>query len=390
MRSNTERFEHGHPAMKTLRVLHVYKVYYPDSHGGIEQVICQLATANKSMGVENTVLCLSRTPRPDPISRPECRVIQTKALLDKASTPLGIEILSTFKRLVRQADIVHYHFPYPLQDLLHVAYGTRTPSVVTYHSDIIRQQRIKKLYEPLLMHRFLRRVSAIVATSPNYFRTSNILQRYQEKVSVIPIGIDPEAYPSPGPERLAKWHARLPAPFFLFVGVLRYYKGLDILLEAAAGAPHQVVIAGVGPYEASLKAKAETLGLDNVTFLGWIDDADKMALLQCCQGVVFPSHLRSEAFGVTLLEGAMCGKPLISTEIGTGTSYVNEHNVTGFTIAPSDPAALRQAMDTLAADPSLASAFGQAARERFATHFTAQAMARQYVELYRRLLQTAA
>nr|AIA85260.1 Glycos_transf_1 [uncultured Pseudomonas sp.] len=112
-----------------------------------------------------------------------------------------------------------------------------------------------------------------------------------------------------------------------------------------------------------------------------------MALLQLCRAVVFPSHLRSEAFGVTLLEGAMHGKPLISTEIGTGTSYVNEHNVTGLTVAPSDPTALRTAMDTLAGDPALAARFGQAARLRFETHFTAREMARQYVELYQTLIR---
>lgn len=372
-----------------LRVLHVYKVYYPDSHGGIEQVICQLAGAARCMGVESRVLCLSRTPRSQPIQRPECVVHQTKTLLDKASTPLGLEIFRTFPGLARQADILHYHFPYPVQDLLHVLHGTRLPSVVTYHSDIIRQQRMKKLYEPLLMHRFLGKVSSIVATSPNYFRTSDILQRYKDKVTVIPIGVDPSAYPAPGPERLAHWRARLPEPFFLFVGVLRYYKGLDILLDAAAGTPHRVVIAGAGPYAETLQRKAGAMGLDRVQFLGYIDEVDKMALLQLCRGVVFPSHLRSEAFGVTLLEGAMCGKPLISTEIGTGTSYVNEHNVTGLTVAPSDPEALRAAMNTLATDDALVARFGQAARDRFETHFTAQEMARQYVALYRTLRHRA-
>ncbi|MCA1985161.1 MAG: glycosyltransferase, partial [Desulfovibrio sp.] len=121
-----------------LRVLHVYKVYYPDSHGGIEQVICQLAGAARCMGVESRVLCLSRTPRSQPIQRPECVVHQTKTLLDKASTPLGLEIFRTFPGLARQADILHYHFPYPVQDLPHALHGTRPPSVVTSHSDLIR------------------------------------------------------------------------------------------------------------------------------------------------------------------------------------------------------------------------------------------------------------
>ncbi|MEJ2610669.1 MAG: glycosyltransferase, partial [Candidatus Thiodiazotropha sp.] len=82
-------------------------------------------------------------------------------------------------------------------------------------------------------------------------------------------------------------------------------------------------IAGAGPTERELKERVTRLGLNNVHLLGHVDDAEKVALMRLCRAVVFPSHLRSEAFGVTLLEGAIHSKPLISTEIGTGTSYIN-------------------------------------------------------------------
>ena len=80
------------------------------------------------------------------------------------------------------------------------------------------------------------------------------------------------------------------------------------------------------------------------SFLGAIPDEDKVALLTLCYGVVFPSHLRAEAFGVSLLEGAMFGKPMISSEIGTGTSHVNVGGVTGLVVPPGDSAALRAAL----------------------------------------------
>lgn len=71
------------------------------------------------------------------------------------------------------------------------------------------------------------------------------------------------------------------------------------MLEAAQGCDCPIAILGCGPLE------AEALGLSNVHFLGWQSDEDKVALLTLCTGVVFPSHLRSEAFGVALVEGAM-------------------------------------------------------------------------------------
>src|SRR5690606_19545518 len=113
------------------------------------------------------------------------------------------------------------------------------------------------------------------------------------------------------------WRERLGGEFFLFVGALRYYKGLKFLVEAARQTGLPVVLAGQGQLEPGLELPA------NVTLLGAVSEADKAALLALCRAFVFPSHLRSEAFGVALLEAAFAGVAMISCEIGTGTSYVN-------------------------------------------------------------------
>ena len=169
----------------------------------------------------------------------------------------------------------------------------------------------------------------------------------------------------------------------MFVGVLRYYKGLHILLEAAKGTLCPIVIVGAGPIETELKRKADETGLRNLHFLGFLPDEDKVALLTLCYAVVFPSHLRSEAFGISLLEGAMYGKPLISCEIGTGTSFINIADETGIVVSPNDPLALRQAMQTLWQNPEMAADMGRKAEERYWELFTADKMVNSYVELYR-------
>jgi glycosyltransferase involved in cell wall biosynthesis len=168
--------------------------------------------------------------------------------------------------------------------------------------------------------------------------------------------------------------------------VLRYYKGLHILLDAVAGSDYPVVIVGAGPIEEELKAHAARLGLKHVMFVGKLDDADKVALLTLCYAVAFPSHLRSEAFGISLLEGAMYGKPMISSEIGTGTSYINIHDETGLVVPPSDPQAFGAAMRTLWDNPALAQAMGKRAEERYQQLFTAERMASSYLALYQELV----
>lgn len=369
-----------------MNVLHFYKTYFPDTVGGVEQVINQLAISTAPLGVQSRVLTLTKDKDAETVLEIDGhQVHRCRQLFEVASTPFSLAVISEFKRLAAQADIIHYHFPYPFTDLLHFICQVDKPTVVSYHSDIVKQKQLMKLYRPL-KKRFLNSVDHIVAASPNYLSSSKVLADYQDKSSVIPYGLNAASYPQPCPQKQQYWRERLGEKFFLFVGMARYYKGLHILVEAAQHSDYPIVILGAGPMEASLKAQASALNIRNIHFLGFLDHADKIALLHLCYAFVFPSHLRSEAFGISLLEAAMCAKPLISCEIGSGTTYINQQDVTGLVIPPSDPQALRQAMDLLWADPELAQRYGEQARQRFQAIFTADKMAASYVELYQRLV----
>ncbi|WP_263147314.1 glycosyltransferase family 4 protein [Pseudomonas sp. RIT-PI-AD] len=368
-----------------MRVLHFFKTYLPQSVGGIEQVIYQLCRNSPAHGIRSDVLTLSAETEPRTLIHDGHQVHRARLDFQLASTGFSFEAPGRLRELAAEVDIVHYHFPWPFMDLAHFLTGMDKPTVVTYHSDIVRQRALLRLYKPL-MHRFLGSVDRIVATSPNYLETSPVLKHYRDKVRIIPIGIDREGYPPPEAHRLAHWRQQVGERFFLFVGVMRYYKGLHILLEALRGTDYPVVIVGAGPLEQQLRNQAAALGLTRVLFLGRIAEEDKVALLKLSSAIVFPSHLRSEAFGISLLEGAMFGKPMISSEIGTGTSYINIHGETGLVVPPSDPDAFREAMAFLWNNPAEASAMGARAEQRYEHLFTAAEMGLQYASLYRELL----
>ncbi|OHC27607.1 MAG: glycosyl transferase family 1 [Pseudomonadales bacterium RIFCSPLOWO2_12_59_9] len=368
-----------------MRVLHFFKTYLPESVGGIEQVIFQLCQSGAAHGVHSEVLTLSANPEPREVMVADHKVHRAKLDLQIASTGFSVSVFKRFRELAAQADIVNYHFPWPFMDLVHFASAVNKPVVVTYHSDIVRQKNLMRLYSPL-MHAFLRRADKIVAASPNYLETSSVLARYRDKTVVIPYGLDRGGYPVPSESCSAAWEQRFGRRFFLFVGVMRYYKGLHILLEAAQGTNYPIVIVGAGPLEQELREQAASLGLSNVHFLGRLGEEDKVALLQLCSAILFPSHLRSEAFGISLLEGAMYGKPMISSEIGTGTSYINIHGETGLVVPPSNPAAFREAMRTLWDNPAQAQEMGRKASQRYEQLFTSEQMGRQMAQLYRELL----
>lgn len=370
-----------------MRILHVYRTYFPDPPGGIQEAIRQTCLATASQGFENTVFTLSPTPRPSELESPEARIIRCRSWAAPASCDIGDwGAVRQFARAANWADVIHYHYPWPFADVLEKIVGPHKPKIITYHSDIVRQRLTKLVYTPL-MHLMLNAMNSIVATSPAYAATSPILTspRYKNRVRVIPLGVDKASYTSsPDQAILKKLGLESGAPYFLFLGALRYYKGLQFLIEAAKHVNLPIVIAGSGPAEASLRAWAVELGLQNVIFAGQVSEAEKMTLLKGCRAFVLPSHLRSEAFGVVLIEAGMCAKPMVSCEVGSGTSYANINEETGFVVPPENPIELANAMNRLL-DKDLAKTFGDAAEKRYEKLFSAGALGRAYADLYQEM-----
>jgi len=338
-----------------MKVLHFYKTYLPDTIGGVEQMINQIVLGVADLGVASEVLSLSLSVVEKTIEVDGHVVHRCRSNFEVASTPFSASAFKQFRQLALGVDLIHYHFPFPFSDIVHFATQVKKPTLVSYHSDIVKQKWLSKLYKPLT-HHFLSDIDHIVASSPNYLESSDTLSRFKHKASVIPFGLNKSSYPKATIKKLNAWREKFGPRFFLFVGVMRYYKGLHILVK-------------------------------NIHFTGFLPDEDKVALLELCYAVVFPSHLRSEAFGISLLEGAMYGKPLISCEIGTGTTYINIDKETGVVVPPNDPVALRQAMDYLWNNSKEALAMGVRAEARYRKLFTAERMAQSYAALYEKLLK---
>lgn len=371
---------------RPLRVLQVYRTYFPDPQGGLQEAIRQGCLATRPFGIQHRIFTLSPSATPRILRRPEGLVYRAHQHIEITSSGFSLSALAPFRALVEWADIIHYHFPWPFADLLDLIGRVRKPKLVTYHSDIVRQQGLLLLYYPL-MSRFLRRADRIIATSPAYAASSSVLQAHRDRLEIIPLGLDEQAYPEPSPAQAEAIDAEFGRDYFLFIGVLRYYKGLDTLIEAVRGTSLRVVIVGDGPEGPRLKQRAREEAFANVRFTGIVSDAEKVALIRHCRAIVFPSNARSEAFGITLLEGAMLGRPLICTELGTGTTYINRHGETGLVVRPNDAEALRHAMQRLQDDGEWADQLGRTARLRFEQLFSAPALGARLAELYQRLAQ---
>ncbi len=380
-----------------MKILHLYKDYYPVL-GGIENHVKTLAEAQVAQGHQVEVLVNNSRfwGRRENING--VAVTKVGRWLHAASTPLSPWFpLQLYRRLyTNPPDIIHIQSPYPVSEASWLLgsylprFGRKRPRcVITYQSDVVKQQRILKYYAPVL-RQVLRRADLIIASSPNYIATSPFLQVVKEKCRVVPLGIDTNRFLSHNPARVAEIQSQFPGFRLLFVGRLRYYKGLQYLLEALAmvSPTIRLIIVGIGPMETSLREQVARLGLGvRVSFVLEVSDAELPDFYAAAEAFVLPSCERSEAFGLVQVEAMAAGLPVISTELGTGTSYVNLHNQTGLVVPPANPTELAQAINMLATQPQLRLTLGTKARERVIQEFSLAKMARGVEEIYRELIK---
>lgn len=343
-----------------MHILYLYKDYWPVI-GGIESHLRTLAEGMATMGHRvSVVVCQPQQQSLASVAQLNgVTIYRVPRHIDVASSPFSFALPSIVRQLV--PDVVHLQMPWPGGDM--ALWQLKTPYVITYQSDVVRQHHLLRIYAPLL-HYTLQRAQAIITTSPQYRDSSQTLQRYRDKCHVIPLAV---SAPVPAEStRIAYWHARFPEGCVLWVGRMRYYKGLTTLLDAIAHTHPSlhVALVGDGPLMPGLQEQAHTLGISaRVHFLGALADEDVRALQHIARYFVFPSQLRAEAFGLALLEALSAGLPAISCEIGTATSFVNQNGRTGIVVPPADASALAHAMQRLWSDDDI--------RRQYAAHAVA-------------------
>ena len=372
-----------------MKVLQISK-FYPPVMGGIESVAWELTEGLNRAGVYTSVLCANQARRSSREQAAGGYTVQRAGSWGQwLSTSMAPAMFRHLSRMAAQADLVHLHMPDPMAAAALWAVRPRVPVVVHWHSDVIRQRRALKAYEPL-QRWVLQRADAIIATSPPYAEASVPLQPWRGKVAVIPIGIS-DNRGSACSEKAAALHQRFRGRRIVFaLGRMTYYKGFDILIDAAAALPDDcaVLIGGEGELLQHYQSMVVRRGLaGKVHLLGHINDNDLASHFEACDIFCMSSTLRAEAYGVAMLEAMVMGKPIVATDIaGSGVPWVNEHGRTGLNVPASDSPALAAALLQLLADEPLRARLGAAARARYEQDFQAERMTQHTLDLYRRLL----
>ncbi len=371
--------------MKILQIGKFYPIY-----GGVEKVMFDIMMGLSQRKIYCDMLCASAENQPagDLPLNDYARVLRVPAWKKVAATMLAPAMIFRLRKIQKEYDVIHIHHPDPMACLSLFLSGYKGPVVLHWHSDILKQKLLLKFYTPL-QNWLLRRADVIVGTTPVYVAESPFLEKVQDKVCNIPIGVDAV---NPVFERVVRIREKYAGKKIIFsLGRLVEYKGYEYLIRAACrlSDDYLILIGGKGPLRQHLQTLIEELGVaDKVKLAGFISDKDLPDYFGACDVFCLSSIWKTEAFAIVQVEAMSCGKPVVATEIPkSGVSWVNADLQSGINVEPEDADALAQAITAVLSDNWLYEKLSKGARQRYETMFTKERMAERCLSLYQELLQ---
>jgi glycosyltransferase involved in cell wall biosynthesis len=368
-----------------MRVLQVYRDYFPDVPGGIERHVWEVAQGL----ADRTEMHLLASAR-----RSRAREFEdggvTVHLEAEHGRPVGVPVAPGFVRVIRKGrfDVVHLHAPNPTGESAFLRSPKSAAGVMTYHADLDRGAGFFRVYEKLL-RAVTRRCRFIIASSERLISGSRFLSRaYEEdpdRLIVIPFGIDTHRFTSaPTARSLELKESWGRGPHVLFLGRLRYYKGVPVLIRALQDIDAKLIVVGDGLERHRIEEMGSGLLGERFVYVPGVDEETLPDVYRAADLFCLPSISHAEAFGISTLEAMASGLPVITTDVGTATSVVNLHGVTGLVVPANDERALAEEIERILGDASLRSEFGSAARARAEAEYNKAVMLGRIEEVYRK------
>lgn len=370
-----------------MKVLQIGK-FYP-ALGGIEKVMYDIATGLSLKKERCDILCtvLEKNDRGDIKLNDYTDILRVPFIKKVAATMIAPAMIFRLRKIRKEYDIIHIHHPDPMACLALFLSGYKGPVIVHWHSDILKQKHLLKLYHPLQTW-LLRRAEVIIGTTPTYVKESPFLQDVQGKTVVVPIGVDEL---KPVEEKVLRIKEKYAGKKIIFaLGRLVAYKGFEYLIKASRllGDDCVVLIGGKGILQKSLQVLIDEEGVaDRVQLIGFVGDEELPAYFGACDLFCLSSIWKTEAFAIVQVEAMSCGKPVVATKIpGSGVSWVNSEGVSGVNVEPENAEALADAIRTVLCDASCYAKLAAGARLHYETMFTKELMVERCMKLYQTVL----
>ncbi len=367
---------------RSFRVLQLGK-FFPIG-GGVEKVMYDLMAGLSERGVDCDMMAATVDSRGYVQQvNDHARIICCHTWVKHCATTISPSMISTLRKECKNYDIIHVHHPDPMACIALRLSGYKGKVVLHWHSDILKQQQLLKLYRPL-QNWLIRRADLIIGTTPLYLAGSPYLKDVQEKTACLPIGVSPIL---PKPEDVKEIQQQYGGKKIVFsLGRLVDYKGYKHLIDAASylSDDYIVLIGGGGPLMNELDSQIKKSGLEKkVILLGRVPDDRVAAYFGASKIFCLSSVQKTEAFAIVQIEAMSCGKPVVATNIPeSGVPWVNAHGVSGLNVEPGNAKEIAEAITAIAGNQEVYEEYSQRALQRYNEVFTKDEMINSILDLY--------
>lgn len=376
-----------------MKILQTPVRFYPFI-GGVENYVYYISRELVKSGHQVTVICANEPPGKINEKIEGVEVKRLSYIGKIANTNITLRLPSALSR--EDYDIIHTHIPTPWSAdwSAFSSKNKKKPLVVTYHNEIIGKGLtgiLARIYNSRGLKLVLRRAEKIIITQPNYLKSSKYLAEYENKIEIIPNGVDIDKF---HPKKIEK-EEKDDAPIIFFLSLLdeyHQYKGLDYLLKAikiVRNKKHnpKLIVGGKGALLDYYREMAGSMGLkESVEFVGFIPDEQITDYYSKANVFVLPSISSiQEGFGIVALEALACQTPVITTEI-VGVARDLEQINGGIIVPPKDPEKLADAIIKIIKDEELQKKMGENGRKLVEDKYTWKIVAHSLEELYNSIL----
>jgi glycosyltransferase involved in cell wall biosynthesis len=301
---------------------------------------------------------------------------------------------------IKNFDIIHLHEHRTFQNIVihRRARKHDIPYVLQVHGSLPRigaWRRLKSIYDVLFGYRLLRDASKVIALTRVEAEQYRSMGVPEEKIAIIPNGIDLSEYADLSPKGSFKKKFNIPedSKIIFYLGRIHKIKGIDFLVRAYAYLKNEMkcinaVLVIAGPDDGFLgevKSLVQSLGISRlVMFTGPLYGKEKLGAYVDSDLVVLPS--RYEAFPNVVLEAYACSKPVVASNVGAIPDIVL-HGETGLLFQAGDVKGLANAIAYMLANPEEAERMGCNARRLVEEKFSIDRVVTQLEILYEKVLK---
>ena len=374
-----------------MKIIQVSPYFYPHL-GGVESHVQSISKELVDRGHEVAIFT-SKVPEtaPDFENIDGMEITRIKPIFNLFTTPVMPKLKNAL--IAQSVDIVHAHVPPPFSEYYAASACkyNKLPFVLTYHCDLevpnILSRPMAGFYRRTFGAYAIKNSDRIIVHTESYAATSRSVWKYEP--TIIPSAIDIDRFtPNTKASQIRKRHGLKGSKVVLYLGRLKFHKGLEYLIESAKLTDPDIkyLIVGEGDFEPHLKEIVERFGVkDRIIFAGRVPNSE-IPKYYCASDVfILPSITRLEAFGLVVIEAMACGKPVIISNI-PGVSENITDGEEGLIVEPTNPKDIAKKINYLMKNEKIRLKMGAKGRKKVEQNYSLARVVDQLEKVYQDFL----